>query len=122
MGPLTKKQKRAHEQLKNSTDGRFKKLARTIEHNITNVFNNSEISVEDDFQILAAFEVEEAPEIDEVLEKDSKPSFPIKWRESEATSSRGKYWGTSRTVKYYHDKQALKKKKGSHEITDFFKK
>ncbi|KAG2216239.1 hypothetical protein INT45_002781 [Circinella minor] len=122
MGPLTKKQKHAREQLKNSTDGCFKKLARTEEHIITNVSNNLEISVEDDFQILAALEVEEIPEVDEVLEEDSKPSFPIKWKESEAKSSRGKYWGTSRTVKYYHDKQALKKKKGRHEITDFFKK
>ncbi|KAG2226938.1 hypothetical protein INT45_010217 [Circinella minor] len=122
MGPLTKRQKRAHEQLKNSTDGRFKKLACIEENNVTNVSNNSEISVEDDFEILAGLEVEEAPEVDGVLEEESKPSFPIKWKESEATSSRGKYWGTSRTVKYYDNKQALKKKKGSHEITDFFKK
>ncbi|KAG2222695.1 hypothetical protein INT45_013509 [Circinella minor] len=80
MGPLTKRQKRAHEQLKNSTDGRFKKLACTEENNVTDVSNNSEISVEDDFEILAGLEVEEAPEVDEVLEEDSKPSFPIKWK------------------------------------------
>ena len=78
MGPLTKKQKRAREQLKNST--------------------------EDDFEILAALEVEEAPEVDdEVIEEDLKPSFPIKWKDSEATTSRAKYWGTSRTVKYYYE-------------------
>ncbi|KAI7846884.1 hypothetical protein BDC45DRAFT_542421 [Circinella umbellata] len=112
MGPLTKQQKRVREQLKNSTNGRFTKLARTEEDNVTNVSNNSEISVEDDFEILAGLEVEEAPELEEVLEEDSKPSFPIKWKESEATSSRGKYWGTSRTLKYYHHKQALKKKEG----------
>ncbi|KAI7846839.1 hypothetical protein BDC45DRAFT_576552 [Circinella umbellata] len=85
--PLTKEQKHAREQLKNLTDGHFQKLAHTEENIITKVSNNSEMPVEDDFEILAALEVEEAPEVnDEGIEE-----------------------------------AGVKKNKGSHEITDFFK-
>ncbi|KAG2214151.1 hypothetical protein INT45_008574 [Circinella minor] len=122
MGPLTKQQKRVREQLKYSTNGRFTKLPRTEENNVTETSNNSEIPLEDDFQILATLEVDEAPELDEVIIEDPKPIFPIKWDKSDNISSHGKYWGNSRNIKYYHEEQALKKKEGSHEITDFFKK
>ncbi|KAG2207326.1 hypothetical protein INT45_012432 [Circinella minor] len=122
MGPLTKQQKRVREQLKYSTNGRFTKLPRTEENNVTETSNNSEIPLEDDFQILATLEVDEAPELDEVIIEDPKPIFPIKWDKSDNISSRGKYWGNSRNIKYYREEQALKKKEGSHEITDFFKK
>ncbi|KAG2216151.1 hypothetical protein INT45_008911 [Circinella minor] len=122
MGPLTKQQKRVREQLKYSTNGRFTKLPHTEEINVTDISSNSEISVENDFEIFTALEVEEEREVAKVIKEDLKPSFPIKWNESEASSSRGKYWGNSRTIKYYREEQALKKKKGSHKITDFFKK
>ena len=122
MGPLTKQQKRVREQLKYSTNGRFTKLPRTEENNVTETSNNSEIPLEDDFQILATLEVDEAPELDEVIIEDPKPIFPIKWDKSDNISSHGKYWGNSRNIKYYREEQALKKKEGSHEITDFFKK
>ena len=122
MGPLTKKQKRACEQLKHSNDGRFKKLACREENNVPEISNNSEIPPEDDFQILATLEVDEEPELEDIIVEDPKPIFPIKWDKSDNTSSRGKYWGNSRNIKYYREEQALKKKKGSHKITDFFKK
>ena len=122
MGPLTKKQKCAREQLKNSNDGRFKKLAHREENNVTEISNNSEIPPEDDFEILAILEVDEEPELADIIVEDPKPIFPIKWDKSDNTSSRGKYWGNSRNIKYYREEQALKKKKGSYEITDFFKK
>ena len=122
MGPLTKQQKRVREQLKNSTNGRFTKLVRTEENNEHEILDDSETTVEDDFEILAALEVSEAIEPAEVIRDNTKPIYPIKWNESEASSSRGKYWGNSKNIKYYREEQALKKKKGSHEITDFFKK
>ncbi|KAG2218004.1 hypothetical protein INT45_001547, partial [Circinella minor] len=112
MGPLTKQQKRVREQLKNSTNGRFTKLSRTEENNQPEILDDSETTVEDDFEILATLEVTEATESAEVIRENSKPIFPIKWNESEATSSRGKYWGNSKNIKYYREEQALKKKKG----------
>ncbi|KAG2213707.1 hypothetical protein INT45_007765, partial [Circinella minor] len=65
MGPLTKQQKRVREQLKYSTNGHFTKLPHTEENNVTETSNNSEILLEDDFQILTTLEVDEAPELDE---------------------------------------------------------
>ncbi|KAI7853204.1 hypothetical protein BDC45DRAFT_536676 [Circinella umbellata] len=95
MGPLTKQQKRVREQLKNSTNGRFTKLVRTEENNEHKILDDSETTVEDDFEILAALEVSEAIEPAEVIRDNTKPIYPIKWNESEASSSRGKYWGNT---------------------------
>ena len=93
MGPLTKRQKCAQQQLQNSTNSRFKKLARIENHNSTEISNDSKIMMEDqdDFEILATLEVTEAAEMTNVTKEASQPSFPIKWNESEATSSQGKY-------------------------------
>ncbi|KAI7858232.1 hypothetical protein BDC45DRAFT_565584 [Circinella umbellata] len=79
MRPLTKKQKRARKQLKNSNNGRFKKRAHREENNVTEISNNSEIPPEDDFQILMTLEVDEEPELADIIVEDPKPIFLIKW-------------------------------------------
>lgn len=124
MPSLTKRQKRARQQLKNSVNGRFQKLIRIEESNSIEISNDSEITTgeQDDLEILATPEVTEPIEMTKVTKEAVQPHFPIEWNQSKYTSSRGKYWGTSRTSKYCRDNQAAKKKKGSHEITDFFNK
>lgn len=124
MSPLTKRQKRARQQLKNSPNGRFQKIIRIEESNSTKVSNDSGITTgaQDDLEILATSEVTEPIEMTNVIKEAVQPRFPIKWSQNKCTSSRGKYWGTSRNSKYYRDNQASKKKRGSHEITDFFNK
>ncbi|KAG2214628.1 hypothetical protein INT45_003980 [Circinella minor] len=105
MGALNKRQKRAREQQKNSKNNRFQKVARIEEDvNVTEEDSN-------DFEALAELQSVEI----------TLPSpIPIKYNKEVEAGSRGKYWGNSRTVKYYHEKQANEKKKGSMEITAFF--
>ncbi|KAG2216310.1 hypothetical protein INT45_011242 [Circinella minor] len=127
MGPLTKRQKRARLQLVGSTNGRFRKLPRKEEPSIitsTEIANDAEITVnieqQDDSETLETMELTKVSETTKVTKETLQASFPIQWNQNNDISSRGKYWGVSRTVKYYRDKQASKKKNGSHEITDFF--
>ncbi|KAI7852886.1 hypothetical protein BDC45DRAFT_570784 [Circinella umbellata] len=127
MGPLTKRQKRARLQLVGSTNGRFRKLPRKEEPIIPcEISNDVEITVkeqqDDDSEILKTKELTKVSETTKVTKETIQASFPIQWNENTDIPSRGKYWGDSRTIKYYRDKQASKKKNGSYEITDFFKK
>ena len=105
MGGLNKRQKRAREQQKDSKYNRFQKVAR-IKEDVTVTEENS-----NDFEVLA--------ELQSVEITPTSP-IPIKYNKELEAGSRGKYWGNSRTVKYYHEKQANEKKKGSIEISAFF--
>ena len=106
MGGLNKRQKRAREQQKDSKYNRFQKVAR-IEEDVINVTEENS----NDFEVLA--------ELQSVEITPTSP-IPIKYNKELEAGSRGKYWGNSRTVKYYREKQANEKKKGSMEITAFF--
>ncbi|KAG2213283.1 hypothetical protein INT45_008737 [Circinella minor] len=64
-----------------------------------------------DFQVLAELQP---------VEITPPSTIPIKYNKEVEAASHGKYWGNSKNIKYYHEKQAKEKKKGSMEITAFF--